>query len=142
MYAIRSYYDLWIKNTIKNLKDLKYAKPFEMLKTDKPVVVVGAGESIESVIINLQRLRNSLFILCVDTALHRITSYNVCYTKLLREVQIGRMQMEGVPFLPVTSCAKIKGLKTRHDNPASKHSLVGQVLMNISNPPVCECTAG
>ncbi len=60
---------LWIKNTIKNLKDLKYAKPFEMLKTDKPVVVVGAGESIESVIINLQRLRNSLFILCVDTAL-------------------------------------------------------------------------
>lgn len=60
---------LWISNTLKNLKELHRAKPISMLKTNKPVIVVGAGESVEEILDLIKKHNKKLFILCVDTAL-------------------------------------------------------------------------
>lgn len=60
---------LWIKNTLTNLKTIKNSKELTELKTEKPVVVIGAGESVESVLNTLKGNREFLYLLCVDTAL-------------------------------------------------------------------------
>ncbi len=68
-YTLTQMGQLWVKNCLINLKDLHNAKPLTELTTSKPIVIIGAGESTESVLPMLKRNRDDIFILCVDTAL-------------------------------------------------------------------------
>lgn len=60
---------LWIKNTLSNLKSINKSTELTNLHTTKPVVVIGAGESVESVLSIIKQYRKSIYLLCVDTAL-------------------------------------------------------------------------
>lgn len=68
---------LWIKNCLKNIDTLHNSYPFEELKSDKPIVVVGAGESLESTLGLLKENRESVFILSVDTALQSLLEVDI-----------------------------------------------------------------
>lgn len=61
--------ELWFRNIFRNLHHLCTGHHLESLSVNKPVVVVGAGESLETSLPLLSRMRNQVFILCVDTAL-------------------------------------------------------------------------
>jgi len=76
-YTITKMGQLWIKNTIKNLPLLDSAQPFDRLKTDKPIIVVGAGESAENSLNKLKDIRDRIFILCVDTALQTLLEVDI-----------------------------------------------------------------
>lgn len=68
---------LWTKNTINNISYIKDSKPLSALKTNKTVLVVGAGESLEKSLGFINDNRDKLFILCVDTALQTLLEVNV-----------------------------------------------------------------
>ena len=89
MYAIRSYYDIL-------LEALK-SRPFRLLRVNQlqglkqPVDDILPGTWIE-IIQGQYRLLGFLAFLFrqFQVRYHRITSYNVCYTKLLRRQKKGR----------------------------------------------------
>ncbi len=60
---------LWIKNLFLNLSVFHQSIDLKTVKTERCIFVAGAGESIEECIPVLRRLRDSLYILSVDTAL-------------------------------------------------------------------------
>ncbi len=60
---------LWFKNLFKNLPTLFSALSLKSLAVSKPIVVTGAGESLEESIVLLQSIRDKIHILSVDTAL-------------------------------------------------------------------------
>ena len=68
-YTITQMGRLWIKNMFKNIFNINESFHISYLKTTKPVIVIGAGESVESILKPLKKIINSVFILCVDTAL-------------------------------------------------------------------------
>lgn len=76
-YTLTQMGQLWTKNCFNNLKDLHKAQPVSKLKTDKPMVIIGAGESAESILDILKEFRESIFILCVDTALQILLESNI-----------------------------------------------------------------
>ena len=59
---------LWFRNLFDNLSLLPTAQPLSAVTPDRPVVVVGAGPSLEALLPSLRELRTSLFVLAVDTA--------------------------------------------------------------------------
>ncbi|QEN07748.1 DUF115 domain-containing protein [Oceanispirochaeta crateris] len=59
---------LWIKNLAENLSFLAQ-RDIKEFHTQKPVLLAGAGESLEKTIPLIQRYRDSIYLLCVDTAL-------------------------------------------------------------------------
>jgi hypothetical protein len=62
---------LWIRNLSENLEILK--KPdIGNIHIDKPVLVTGAGESLELSIPLIQEFRNQIYILSVDTAVQTL----------------------------------------------------------------------
>lgn len=67
------------KNIFKNLLSLSNSIPFEIFskKIEKPILVLGAGESLDFTILELkkiflknERARKNIFIICVDAALN------------------------------------------------------------------------
>lgn len=60
---------LWMRNLIENLALLPSLKCFSVLQTDKPIVVTGAGPSLEEGIAILRRIRSKIVLCAVDTAL-------------------------------------------------------------------------
>jgi hypothetical protein len=60
---------LWFKNLFKNLPTLFSTLSIQSLAISKPIVVTGAGESLEESIALLQSIRDKIHILSVDTAL-------------------------------------------------------------------------
>lgn len=76
-YTLTQMGQLWIKNCLINLKDLHKARPLSELKTCKPVVIIGAGESTETVLSMLRKNRENIFILCVDTALQILLEVDI-----------------------------------------------------------------
>jgi len=60
---------LWIKNLFTNLSVFHQSMDLRIAKTERCIFVAGAGESIEEILPVLRRLRDSLYILSVDTAL-------------------------------------------------------------------------
>ena len=68
---------LWIKNLVFNLarywRDLSRPAP----TTDKPIVVIGAGASIEDVFDMLRAFRDGLYLLAVDTALPALSAVGI-----------------------------------------------------------------
>lgn len=74
---------MWIKNIFTNIKILSKMKNnnslrgFSSFKNSRPILVAGAGESIESSISDIKKNRNKFFILAVDTALHILISNDI-----------------------------------------------------------------
>ncbi len=74
---------LWIKNIFTNIKTLSNRKnenslrAFSSFEYSKPILVAGAGESIESSISDIKKNRDKIFILAVDTALHILNSHDI-----------------------------------------------------------------
>ena len=59
---------LWIRNLLSNMA-LSGGRTLNQFKTNKPVVLAGAGESLEGALPMLKQYRDTFFILCVDTAI-------------------------------------------------------------------------
>ncbi|MGL1891869.1 MAG: DUF115 domain-containing protein [Spirochaetaceae bacterium] len=76
-YTLTQMGHLWIKNSIKNLPYLDKSKPYTEIKTNKPIVIIGAGESTEKILDLLITYREKVFILCVDTALQILLEYDI-----------------------------------------------------------------
>lgn len=60
--------NLWTKNLLLNLPELVQAGDLGEVRVARPIVVVGAGESLEGAIPLIRELREELFLLAVDTA--------------------------------------------------------------------------
>jgi hypothetical protein len=63
---------LWVRNLIANLSALPRTRAWEELDesvSTKPILVAGAGPSLERIYPWLSRMRSSVFVLAVDTAL-------------------------------------------------------------------------
>lgn len=68
---------LWIKNIISNLARHYVSFNAGLPESQKPVVVAGAGESLENAIEILKRQRPHFTLLAVDTALPVLTAYGI-----------------------------------------------------------------
>lgn len=61
---------MWINNIFMNLASADNRnEKLSSFKTSRPVLVIGAGSSLEKKIEEIRRFRKKLFLLCVDTAL-------------------------------------------------------------------------
>ncbi|MBT3275770.1 MAG: DUF115 domain-containing protein [Spirochaetales bacterium] len=60
---------LWIRNILSNLARFSNDLDRQLISTSKPVVVAGAGESLEGSLSIIQNVREGIFLLAVDTAL-------------------------------------------------------------------------
>ena len=79
MYAIRSYYDL---STGKNIHE---TREWIIRNSPVPIGTVPIYQALEKVDGKAEELTWEIFRdTLIEQAEHRITSYNVCYTKLLR----------------------------------------------------------
>ncbi|QEN03200.1 DUF115 domain-containing protein [Thiospirochaeta perfilievii] len=128
-YTLTQMGQLWIKNCLKNLKDIEKAQPFSNLKTDKPVVVIGAGESTEQTLSLLKDIREKIFLLCVDTALQILLEVNITPDAVVA--------LEGQFFnLPDFYGAKDKKIDIIYDlssYPAVLRNLSGNRYITITN---------
>ncbi len=68
---------LWIKNIISNLARHWFFFRSGLPASQKPIVVAGAGESLENALQILKRQRNHFTLLAVDTALPVLTSFGI-----------------------------------------------------------------
>ncbi|HUX49409.1 MAG TPA: 6-hydroxymethylpterin diphosphokinase MptE-like protein [Spirochaetia bacterium] len=68
---------LWMRNIFRNLAELTHAVDLSELHVDLPVVVAGAGESLEFTIPWLLRSRNEFHLLAVDTAVAPLVSAGI-----------------------------------------------------------------
>lgn len=68
---------LWINNIFLNLASLGSSSGCNIPKTGKAVLVIGAGESLEKRLSEIQDHRKKLFLLCVDTALPVLSQKNI-----------------------------------------------------------------
>jgi hypothetical protein len=59
---------LWVRNTFRNLPLLSRTHDVSTLHTELPVVVAGAGESLEAALPWIRQFRSGLFLLAADTA--------------------------------------------------------------------------
>ncbi|WP_211227871.1 motility associated factor glycosyltransferase family protein [Spirochaeta cellobiosiphila] len=59
----------WISNIFKNLQKIPDSRILESWHSNIPMVIVGAGESLEHSLPVIQQIRNKVFLLAVDTAL-------------------------------------------------------------------------
>jgi len=60
---------LWIRNIFKNFTENTPIEDIEGLKVNKPIIVTGAGESLENSIPFIKENKKQVFVLAVDTAL-------------------------------------------------------------------------
>lgn len=63
---------LWVKNLIRNSRECNNDLPISSLEITCPIVVVGAGESLEDLLDFIKRNSSNIYILCVDTALEAL----------------------------------------------------------------------
>ncbi|WP_319561311.1 6-hydroxymethylpterin diphosphokinase MptE-like protein [Marispirochaeta sp.] len=66
----------WMKNFFANLLNYESPLPYTMLQSDRPVVVAGAGESLENSLEQIISTRDKIFLLAVDTALPFLAAHN------------------------------------------------------------------
>ncbi|MCL2294393.1 MAG: DUF115 domain-containing protein [Spirochaetes bacterium] len=67
----------YYKNLILNLPSLLKGKDIKELKTDKPVVITGAGESLEKALPLLINNRNLFKIIAIDTSLRTLINFGI-----------------------------------------------------------------
>lgn len=85
--------DLWVKNLFENLLSLPEAQDISTLKTDRAIMVIGAGPSLEENITLLKNYRAGFLLLAVDTVLPILLAHRIVpdYVFAL-EAQIANLQ--------------------------------------------------
>ena len=68
---------LYAKNIFKNLPDLPSSDEIRFGTIDEPIVVLGAGASLEDDIETIKKIVDDVFIICVDTALTYVLKQNI-----------------------------------------------------------------
>ncbi len=68
---------LWVRNLFENLPLLARSRDFRVLTTDRPIVVAGAGPSLEASVPLLRGLRPRFTLLAVDTALAALAAHSL-----------------------------------------------------------------
>jgi hypothetical protein len=68
---------LWIKNIFYNLLLFPKILDIAMLKTRLPILVIGAGPSLEGNIATIKRIRKKVLIIAVDTAYSALCAYSI-----------------------------------------------------------------
>jgi hypothetical protein len=68
---------LWVRNLFDNLPLLAESNDLGIVKSGMPVVVAGAGPSLDASIPFLRRLRKRFFLMAVDTALPALASQSL-----------------------------------------------------------------
>ena len=68
---------LWVKNIFFNLSFFRCSRKLETLKTDLPVLVVGAGPSLEENTDWIRKVNRSIIIIAVDTALPYLNACDI-----------------------------------------------------------------
>ncbi len=68
---------LWIKNSFANLPALGRTRA-SWQRNSRPIVVAGAGESLEGCLATLQRFRPHFYLLAVDTAVQSLLAQGLC----------------------------------------------------------------
>ena len=82
MYAIRSYYERYCRPTYQYQHQLKHHPQYQSYH-------LSAYRSLTYILKKAKRM-------ITFPPLHRITSYNVCYTKLLRLIEDNRAKVEAL----------------------------------------------
>jgi hypothetical protein len=84
---------LWIKNIFLNLMFSRNTYDIAMLKTQFPILVVGAGPSLEDSIATIRRIRKKVILITVDTAYSALCAHSIIpdYIFIL-ESQIANLQ--------------------------------------------------
>ncbi len=67
----------WLINTFTNLPDLAESRPLTEYRCERPVVLIGAGESLEAHIPSLREHRGDICVVAADTALGPLTEGGV-----------------------------------------------------------------
>jgi len=67
----------YYKNLILNLPSWSKGKDIKELKTEKPVVITGAGESVEKALPVLKNNRNLFKIIAIDTSLKTLINFGI-----------------------------------------------------------------
>ncbi len=68
---------LWIRNVFLNLPRVPEASDLSELRTSLPIVVAGAGESLEGAISKIEQARSSLYLLAADTAIPVLADFGL-----------------------------------------------------------------
>lgn len=69
--------ELWLKNLIINLRTINNHNPLINLQVNCPVIVAGAGESLENSLSFIKNNKENIYILCVDTALETLLQSDI-----------------------------------------------------------------
>jgi hypothetical protein len=119
---------LYSRNIFKNLAQLPSSTPITRYTgtIDKPVIVIGAGESAEATLKELlktaqtpQEVRSRYYILCVDAALPLVESYGIIPSGIvgvesqlaIEKAYIGQDLAQSTLFADITSRVHINRLK-------------------------------
>ncbi len=68
---------LWFKNLLTNLRLLPDNDTLSSIKTEYPILICGAGESLETSITFIRDIRERIFLIAVDTALTALKSSGI-----------------------------------------------------------------
>ena len=68
---------LWFRNIFRNMPILSENRPVSSLKVEGPIILCGAGESLEESLPLLKRYRNKVFLCAVDTAYPVLTAKGI-----------------------------------------------------------------
>ena len=68
---------LWFRNIFRNLPILSKSRSVSSLKVEGPIVLCGAGESLEESLPLIRRFREKIFLCAVDTAYPVLTSKGI-----------------------------------------------------------------
>ncbi len=68
---------LWVKNIFDNLSLLPYCASASALKSTGPILVIGAGPSLENHLATVKRAHGRALILAVDTAVPVLSEYGI-----------------------------------------------------------------
>jgi hypothetical protein len=69
--------NLWVRNLFENMPLLARSTDLQALSTELPVVVAGAGPSLEAGIPFMRKLREKVFLVAVDTALPVLAGFSL-----------------------------------------------------------------
>ena len=68
---------LWIRNILRNYLRTETVRSFADLRTSLPVILIGAGLSLESEIAHIRRVASGYCVVAVDTALPVLRAYDI-----------------------------------------------------------------
>ncbi|HUV07723.1 MAG TPA: 6-hydroxymethylpterin diphosphokinase MptE-like protein, partial [Spirochaetia bacterium] len=104
--------ELWIRNILQNLDQIRRSSDITSLGTALPVLVTGAGPSLEENLGLIRKIRERVVVLTVDTALSVLEGGGIKPDIILAlEAQIANLQdfightSSGVPLLCDISCS-------------------------------------